>query len=445
MHHPLPTAFATLVAVFTSACGDSPSGPDRQMLVTQLRATLRDAGVTVPAAPTAVPDELFDLGQALYFDKLLSGNQDVACSTCHLAQVATVDGRTLPLGVGGSGVGSSRINGDLVPRNAPQVLNAHLLDTLFWDGRLGEVPGTGLVTPAGAALTPELRAVFSPGLEVLAAQAMFPITSRAEMRGQVGESELGDLADNDFTGIWQAVVDRVVAVPAYVVLIQAAYPGLATNEVTMAHLANAIAGFETRAFGLADSPLTRFLGGDDLALSLDQLRGGMQFFGAAGCGACHSGPAFTDERFHNVGMPQFGPGKGDGLGGDDDFGRNRVSGDPADLYAFRTPTLLNIELTGPYGHVGQFRTLTDMVQHFRDVRTSLTRYDIMDHVTEPGIVGTVVGNQTDVLAGLSSLVDGPRTFEVGAVVAFLQALTADSARDLSGVVPGSVPSGLTID
>ena len=86
-----------------------------------------------------------------------------------------------------------------------------------------------------------------------------------------------------------------------------------------------------------------------------------------------------------------------------------------------------------------------MVQHFRDVRTSLTRYDIMDHVTEPGIVGTVVGNQADVLAGLSPLVDGPRTFEVAAVVAFLQALTADSARDLSGVVPGSVPSGLTID
>lgn len=437
------SAAPALLFVLASSCSNSASD-DRPRLVAQLRAALADAGVTASATPTVVSDDLFDLGQALYFDKLLSGNQDVACSTCHLASVATVDGRTLPLGVHGSGVAGGRINGDLVPRNAPQALNAHLFTTLFWDGRLGETAG-GLVTPAGAQLSGTMSAVFTPGLEVLAAQAMFPVTSRAEMRGQVGENEIADEADNDFTAIWQRVVDRVVAVPAYVTLLQAAYPGLQVGDVHMGHLGNAIAAFETRAFGLADSPLTRFLGGDDGALTLDEVRGGLEFFGDAGCARCHDGPFFSDEDFHDVAMPQFGPGKGDGFGGDDDFGRERVSGDPADRYRFKTPTLLNVELTAPYGHAGQFATLAAMVAHFQDPAASLTAYDVMDHVTEPGIVGTVVGNTQDVLANLSPLVAAPREFEVERVVTFLRALTADSARDLSAAIPGSVPSGLSID
>ncbi|MEZ6015290.1 MAG: cytochrome c peroxidase [Planctomycetota bacterium] len=447
MQSPLSTlsVFVAASLMLGSCSNDSSSGPDLTVLATQLRVALSNAGVTVPDAPPSVSDELFDLGQALYFDKLISGNQDIACSTCHLATVASIDGRTLPLGVNGTGLGSARINGDMVPRNAPQVLDAHLMGSMFWDARVEFLPGGALRTPAGAQLTSTMTSVFQPGLELLAAQAMFPPTSRAEMRGAIGENELGDLADNDFTGIWQGIVDRVVAVPAYVTLLQAAYPGLQAVDVHMGHLGNAIAAFEARAFGVADSPLARFLQGDDGALTQPQLTGGLEYFGPAGCAACHRGPNFSDGLFHNVGMAQFGPGKGDGLSGTDDFGRERVTGDPNDRYRFRTPTLLNVELTAPYGHVGQFSTLASIVAHYRDTATSLNTYDIMDHVTEPGLAGTLEGNQVDVLANLSPLVSTPRSFNVQKVVTFLGALTADSARDLSSVMPPSVPSGLTID
>jgi len=448
--NPLSRALAAglvscLAALLTGCSDDSTAEGDLALVGAQLRVALADAGVTVPPAPPIVADELFVLGQALYFDKLLSGNQDIACSTCHLASLATVDGRTLPLGVHGSGVGSARINGDLIPRNAQPVLGAHLLDLLFWDGRVDASVVGGVVTPAGSQLTGVMQLVFEPGLEALAAQAMIHVTSRAEMRGQLGENELADEDDTNFTAIWQRIVDRVVAIPEYVTLLQTAYPGLQVVDVHMGHLGNALAGFEARAFGSSDSPLTRFLGGDDAALTLEQLRGGLHFFGAGRCGACHSGPSLTDQAFHNVGLPQFGPGLGDGLGGDDDFGRMRVTLDPADRYGFRTPSLLNVELTAPYGHVGQFSTLSAMVAHFRDVPSSLGDYDVMDHVTEPGIVGTVVGNEVDVLASLSPLVAAPRSFDINWVTSFLGALTADSARDLTRVIPMTVPSGLTID
>lgn len=447
LRFPRPVAaFGLASAALLAGCSDDTSVEDHQArLATQLRAALAAAGVTVPEAPPAVSDELFELGQALYFDKLLSGNQDVACSTCHLATLATADGRTLPLGVHGTGVGPARVGGDLVARNAPALLGAYRADSLTWDGAVERQPGGGLRTPAGAALAAPIETAFEPGLEPLAALALVHVTGREEMRGQVGENELADLDDADYAGIWQGLVDRIVALPAYVTLLENAYPGLQVVDVHAGHLGNALAAFVARAFSSSDSPFSSFLLGDDGALTVQQLSGGLQFFGGAGCAACHTGPTLSDGLYHDVGMPQFGPGLGDGLGADDDFGRQRVTGDPAERYRFRTPPLLDVELTAPYGHAGQFATLTSMVAHFRDVAASLTGYDVMEHVTEPGIVGTVVGNQIDVLANLSPLVSDPRSFDVAAVTAFLTALTAESARDLSRAVPLSVPSGLPID
>jgi cytochrome c peroxidase len=65
----------------------------------------------------------------------------------------------------------------------------------------------------------------------------------------------------------------------------------------------------------------------------------------------------------NVAVAQFGPGKGDGLTGKDDFGRMRETGRPEDRYAFRTPALRNIELTAPYGHDGAFFDLREFIAH----------------------------------------------------------------------------------
>lgn len=275
---------------------------------------------------------------------------------------------------------------------------------------------------------------------------MFPPTSRDEMRGADGENELADVDDADLDGIWSAIVARLVSFPEYVIMFGEAYPGTATGDLTMAHVGNAIAAFEANAFARTDSPFQAFLLGDDLALTNAQLRGALDFFGpVAQCSECHSGSTFTDERFHGIGMPQFGPGKGHGALGDDDFGREGFTGQPQDRYRFRTPTLLNVELTAPYGHAGQFSTLESMVAHYRDATAGLLAYDIAAHVTDPDLIGTQVPNQAAVIARISNRVDRPLPFDTDDMTAFMRALTADGARDLSAVTPSTVPSGLSID
>ena len=417
-----------------------------QQLVGALRGVVAQQLILpIAPAPTFSP-ELLALGRVLFFEKELSGNRDVSCATCHLPSEAGGDGRTLPRGVGGTGLGPARLAGAIVPRHSPTVLNAHLFDVMFWDGRVRVRQSGQLMTPAGAHVTAAMEAVFEPGLEALAAQAMFPPTARDEMRGLLGENEIADIDDADMTGIWNALVARLVAFPAYTSLFADAYPGTLTNELNMGHVGNAIAAFEATAFHHVDSPFQAFLLGDNNALSNAQLRGGLDFFGPlARCSECHAGSLFTDKDYHNVGMPQLGPGKGHGPLGDDDFGREGVTGLTVQRYRFRTPTLLNIELGAPYGHAGQFSTLDSMVAHYLDTAPSLMSYNIGLHVTDPDLVGTQVANQLEVIARLSDRVDNPLLFDVGDMTAFMQALTAHGARDLSGVAPASVPSGLSID
>ena len=414
--------------------------------VTQLRAELASGGFATTPDAQPISDELFALGQALFFDKLLSGNMDVSCSTCHLPSFAGGDGRTLPSGVHGLNTGPARSAGDIVPRHSPMILNAHLLETAFWDSRVEPLGGGTIRVPGGATLSPAMLAAFTPGLEIAAAQAMFPPTSRGEMRGQLGENDVANLADADFDGIWTTLTARVTGFPAYQVMLDDAYPGVLLADINFAHLANAIAAFEHRGFARFDSPFERFVAGDDAALTTAQLDGALEFFGPGRCDRCHSGPTFTDNDHHNIGMPQFGPGAGDGVSTLDDFGREQVTGNVNDRYRYRTPTLLNVELTGPYGMLGQYADLQDFVQHYRNPSLSLNAWSLAANVPDPALAGTQLANQADVLARLAPQLNGPQGgFNAGAIVEFLRSLTADSARDLSDLVPPTVPSGLPID
>ncbi len=443
-----PLALTFLLGTLGSCGGGLTEDPGTQpasMLVNDVRAALGAEGIVALVAAPAIDDELFDLGQALYFDKLVSGNQDVSCATCHLTTEAGADGRTLPNGVGGLGIGPARSGGAIIARHSPTVLNTHLLDEMFWDGRVEFGGGGVLTSPAGADLTPAMIAVFDPGLELLAAQAMLPPVSRMEMRGDSGANGLADLADDDFDGVWAGIMDRLLVINAYENLFNAAYPTTLTADLDFAHAANAIAAFEVRAFARANSPFEAFVGGDDAALSTAQLEGTLEFFGSAGCARCHSGNLFTDEQYHNIALPQFGPGNGNGPGGNDDFGRENVSGNPVDRYRFRTPSLLNVALTAPYGHLGQYADLDDMVRHYRNAPQELQNYNIALEVDDTGLIGTLVNNTNQLIAGIDPLVANPRQFDVGHVVTFLGALSADSVADLAELVPSSVPSGLPLD
>ena len=318
------------------------------------------------------PDTLkVELGSLLFHDKELSGNRNISCATCHHALTDTGDGLSLPLGEGGVGLGVTRDGGrgehrihERVPRNSPPIfmLGSTEVTRMFHDGRV-EIDGStpsGFRSPAGNALPVGLD-------NILAAQAMFPVTSATEMAGQAGENPIADAAVIGAAEVWPLLAQRLASIPAYVELFVAAFADIGdAGDITYAHAANAIAAFEIDAWRADSSPWDAYLAGNSQALTKPEKRGSKLFFGRGGCAACHSGNIFSDMQFHALAMPQIGPGKGDGPNGREDFGRFRETGDPQDLYAFRTPPLRNVGLTAPYGHAGAYNSLEAVVRHHLD-------------------------------------------------------------------------------
>ncbi len=405
------------------------------------------------------PDEgKVELGRLLFFDKILSGNENISCATCHHALTDTGDGLSLPVGEGAGGLGVTRDLGsgpdavhERVPRNAPPVFNlgAKQFVHLFHDGRVAPDASqpSGFLSPAADQLPDGLD-------NVLAVQAMFPVQSGTEMAGQPGENDqadaaaAGDLAGPD--GVWALIADRLRAEPDYVDRFVAVYPDVSgAADVTYVHAANAIAAFEAAAWRMDQSPFDRYLRGDRRALSSRARRGMRLFYGRAGCGDCHAGKFQTDHGFHAIAMPQIGPGKGDGPDGRDDFGRERVTGDPADRYRFRTPTLRNVALTGPWGHAGAYDTLRAVVDHHLDPVAALERYDRSQAVlpSRPDLdaLDFVVMDDPARVAAIAAANElAPvrlRERDVDDLIAFLHALTDPRALDLRRDVPRSLPSG----
>ena len=400
-----------------------------------------------------------DLGKFLFYDKILSGNKNISCASCHHALTASGDGLSLPVGEGGQGLGITRNTGadpdaihERVPRNAPHVFNlsAKQFTKMFHDGRLEKSAAhpTGYITPAGDN--------FLPGLDTpLAAQAMFPVTSGTEMAGQAGENEVADAASQgDVTTVWSILTARVMAIPEYRSMIFNAYPQLGSNasQVTFAHIANAIGAYEAVAFRADNSPFDSYLRGDWNAMS-PKAEMGLNVFNTTGqCISCHSGKFQTDEQFYSLGIPQIGPGKGDGLNGQDDFGREQVTGNPADRYRFRTPTLRNVAITGPWGHDGAYNTLEAVVRHHMDAVSSLHTYDVGQTVlpsrSDLDATDFNIHNDQASRAALASSIElNPIQLsdeEVDYLIEFLHALTDTASLDMRSTVPMRVPSGLPI-
>jgi len=288
----------------------------------------------------------------------------------------------------------------------------------------------------------------------LAAQAMFPVQDRTEMRGNVGDTdvfgdpnELALIPDDDPPAIWSALMDRVLGIPEYVALFAAAFPGVPVDSLKFLHAANAIAAFEAATWRSNASPFDRYLMGDDDAMPVEARRGGVLFYGKADCVACHAGNLLTDQAFANIGVPQVGPGRG--AEAPRDIGRAEVTGVSTDRYTFRTPSLRNTAITGPWMHDGAYSTLEAAVRHYVDVSGSLRNYDASQLPTE--VQGLVVDDAVavaEILAGLDArlvpFLDLSEA-ELADLVAFLEALTDPSVRQRISDVPATVPSGLPID
>jgi len=406
------------------------------------------------------------LGQMLFFDKALSGNYNTSCATCHHPMTYTGDGLSLPIGEGGRGLGMIRNTGtgservhERVPRNSPPIFNlgAKEFNKMFHDGRVFKnhnLP-SGFQSPANDQLPAGLN-------NVLAVQAMFPVTSGTEMAGQLGENEIADAAANNRlsgeSGVWGLLAERLRNIPDYVALFTQAYPQKinSAQDIQFVDAENAIAAFEATALRSDNSPFDQYLRGDQKILSQSQRNGMRLFYGKADCAACHSGKFQTDQSFHSIAMPQIGPGKGDNsesyYDGLEDFGLERVSGHRYDRFKFRTPSLRNVALTAPYGHAGAYNDLESIVRHHLNPIDQLHNYD-MSQAALPYRVDLnekdfVIMNDPLRKNEISNSNELSPTIlseqEIDDLISFLHALTDKSDFDMRADVPNSVPSGASL-
>ncbi len=191
-------------------------------------------------------------------------------------------------------------------RNAPTVLNAQFHLAQFWDGRAKD----------------------------MTAQAKGPILNPGEMA-------IPDEA---------AAVAKIKSIPGYKAEFAAAYPG-EDDPITYDHIAGAIATFEYTL--VTPAPFDRYLKGDDKALSARQVRG-LQTFMGKGCISCHSGLAVGGTMYMKFGLVKP-------YAHQSDPGRFKVTGDEADRYAFKVPSLRNISRTAPYFHDGKVWDLQEAI------------------------------------------------------------------------------------
>jgi cytochrome c peroxidase len=395
---------------------------------------------TGPLRPQDIPtlnSAQVELGKLLFFDKELSGTRDVACATCHHPSNTSGDKLNLSIGVGGTGgVGPGRDHPAkiFIPRNSAPLFNLHLVHELFWDARVNSLPPT---TPGGPypTNTPE-GPIDLPAVEAL---TLFPIVDFREMRG-TGHS-LDGLSNEEYR---DALIVRLSQIPDYVQRFDAAF---GAGGLTVENMARAL-GAWLRSQMFIESAWDRYLRGDSNALTEQQKRGAFLFFGRAGCPACHVGQMLSNFTLHNIGVPQFGPGQGNGPTGTEDYGAENVVGNPIDRYAFRVPVLRNVAFTGPYMHNGAFETLEEVMLHYRNKAVSTINYTGLNMKQAADLAPTLLPSNL-VLSNVSVvLLSVPNDLNIGEITDirhFMEAMTDPAAINRTQDIPDTVPSGLPVD
>ena len=236
------------------------------------------------------------LGRRLFNDRRLSRDGSLSCAGCHDPRRAYTDGRTVAEGVG-------HARGD---RNVPSIVNRAWGRSFFWDGRaatLEQQVVQPIVNPIELAMTPT---------------AVLALARSDRYRRQ--------------------------------------FAAAFGTEPTIDDVARALASY-VRTIVTGDSPYDRYAAGDRSALGTSAQRGLGIFRGKGGCTACHVGPTFTDEQFHNTGVAWR-------TGVLTDEGRARVTHADKDRGAFKTPTLRKVARTAPYMHDGSFATLDEVIDYY---------------------------------------------------------------------------------
>jgi len=332
---------ATLIAgCDRSAKTVSPKGPPNPEADPLAQPkSLQQVGMPVEATRAAIPadnlqtPEKISLGQKLFFERRLSADGTVSCSTCHNPKLAFTDRKSTSVG----------IKGRVGQRNAPTILNALYNKTQFWDGRA----------------------------KTLEEQAGFPIVNSSEM----GHPNL------------DAAVAQIASVEEY----QQAFRRVFGRPPNAPDLLRAIASYERTQLSF-DSPFDHFIAGDNNAIDASAKRGWELFNTQARCNKCHAltetqrdVTVFTDNDFHNIGIGIIRhnvvalAGQAEKLITSGDtaaidraaiqhdmsvLGRFLITKQEKDTASFKTPDVRNVLVTGPYFHDGSQDTLWDVMDHY---------------------------------------------------------------------------------
>ena len=399
-----------------------------------------------------VDNQLADLGRLVFHDSLLGLSDDNSCSGCHAAPLGFGDSQSIAIGIENNNIVGRDRTGPRNQRRAPLILNNVFYPALMWNSRFNSVSGNPFDNSAGFQFPLPEGFSLSTLPHLLTAQAFIPPTEKPEMSG-FHPSVPGT---ND--GIRAAVVERLNASSEYRKLFGKNFPEVKSGgPIIYEMLARAIAEFEfTLVF--ADAPIDKFARGQKNALSDDEKRGALIFFGSGNCVSCHavsgeSNEMFSDFRQHVAGIPQIAPAVGnvtfDGPGANEDFGLEQVTGDPNDRYAFRTSPLRNLALQPTFFHNGCFTRLEDAVRYHLDAIGSAPSYNPV----VAGIAADLQGPQgpsAPVLARIDPALATPLTLsndEFDQLIAFLRTGLLDpraNAHDLRKLIPARVPSGRPI-
>ncbi|MEO6717226.1 MAG: cytochrome c peroxidase [Novosphingobium sp.] len=294
-----------------------------QMLNRYRRPTTIPAPADNPITPAKV-----ELGRILFFDPRLSASGTISCASCHNPELGWQDGQAKSLGD----------KGVRLPRHTPTLLNVAWSEPLFWDGRA----------------------------DTLEQQATGPLMAKAEM---------------NMTPV--KIVSAVRADPDYRAAFAAAFPG---QLIGMKSIVQALASYQ-RTIVSGAAPFDRWVNGDSRAVPDAAKRGFVIFNTKAKCASCHSSWRFTDDGFHDIGIPG------------DDLGRARVMPGISILErAFKTPTLRNVSERGPYMHDGSLRTLEQVVDHYD--HGFVRRASLADQITPLALTAE---EKADLIAFMNSL------------------------------------------
>jgi cytochrome c peroxidase len=346
----------------------------------------------VPADPTnkhADNPAAAKLGQKLFFEKGYSGalkvgddgtngalgavgeTGKVSCASCHLADYGWAENRSKPNNVP---IGANR-----AVRNSPSLVNVGHYEWFTWAGRLDTLWTQGSVAPESPDLAGDrcavvhvlwakYRAEYDGIFEDKLPLALDPAATDAARFPPLCKPKAAATAPD---GPWEmmAAADKTAVMRA------------------MSNVGKSFAAFERKLVS-GNAPFDKYVAGDTKAISASAKRGLKLFIGKGFCVQCHTGPIFTDQKFHNLGVPQTGPGvpavdtgRFDDLpkcianpynsmsqfSDSVDAGTAKLSGLVAaeiDKGAFRTKNLRGVALTAPFEHNGVFNTLAEVVEFY---------------------------------------------------------------------------------